>query len=87
MGRGVQYPFIEPKPGEWHSPWSAVRLEPWKEVLRQLLRYHATHADSPLRYISTEFIPFPDYGEGAKYSLFDNSVACARWIRQQAEEI
>ena len=24
----------------------------------------------------------PDYGAGAKYSIFDNNVACARWIRE-----
>jgi hypothetical protein len=29
----------------------------------------------------TEFIPLTDYGQGARYSLFDNSVACARWSR------
>jgi hypothetical protein len=27
-------------------------------------------------------IPPPDYGAGAKYSIFDNNVACARWIRE-----
>ncbi len=81
VGRGVQYPFIEPHAGEWHSPWNAAALEPWKEVMRQLVRFHGTSATSPLQLISTEFIPFTDYGEGAGYSLFDNSVACARWLR------
>jgi hypothetical protein len=28
-----------------------------------------------------EFIPFTEYRQGARYSLFDNSVACAYWIR------
>jgi hypothetical protein len=82
-GRGIQYPFIRPKPGEWHSEWSEAALEPWKEVIRQLLRHHATDPASPLRTISTEFIPWPDYGGGAKYSIFDNSVACAHWIREE----
>ena len=81
VGRGVQYPFIEPGPGEWHSSWDQEALEPWKEVIRQLLGYHASAPASPLQLISTEFIPFTDYGQGARYSLFDNSVACARWIR------
>ena len=81
VGRGVQYPFIEPGDGEWHSRWDASALEPWKEVLRQLLRFHVSSPVSPLQLISTEFIPFTDYGQGARYSLFDNSVACARWIR------
>lgn len=82
-GRGIQYPFIRPKPGEWHSEWDEARLEPWKEVVRQLLRHHARSADSQLATISTEFIPFPDYGGGAKYSLFEHSVACAQWIREE----
>ena len=82
-GRGIQYPFLEPKPGEFHSAWSADKLEPWKEVIRQMLAHHATDPDSKLATISTEFIPWPDYGGGAKYSLFENSVACAHWIRDE----
>jgi hypothetical protein len=82
-GRGIQYPFLEPKPGEWHSPWSAEKLEPWKEVIRQLLRHHATDPKSRLRTITTELIPWPDYGAGAKYSLFEHSIAVAKWIRDE----
>jgi len=81
-GRGIQYPFIRPKPGEWHSEWDAAKLEPWKQVVRQLMRHHATDPDSRLQTISTEFIPFPDYGGNARYSIFEHSVACARWLRQ-----
>jgi hypothetical protein len=81
-GRGVQYPFVAPGEREWHSAWDAAALEPWKEVVRQLVTYHRGHESSPLRLISTEFIPFPDYGQGASYSLFANSLACARWIRE-----
>lgn len=80
-GRGIQYPFLKPKPGEWHSPWQAWRLEPAKEALRKVMRYHLTHTESPLRFINTEMIDRPDYGENAKYSLFEHNVACARWIR------
>jgi len=82
-GRGIQYPFIAPKPGEWHAEWDAEKLEPWKEVLRQLLKHHASDPVSKLATISTEFIPWPDYGAGAKYSLFEHSVACATWIREE----
>jgi hypothetical protein len=82
VGRGVQYPFVRPRPGEWHSPWDDAALEPWKEVVRQLIAYHRSCDSSPLRLISTEFIPFPDYGDGAGYSLMDKSVACAAWIRE-----
>jgi hypothetical protein len=82
-GRGIQYPFIRPREGEWHSGWDAAALEPWKEVVRQLLRHHATRDDSRLSTISTEFIPWPDYGGGAKYSLFEHSIACATWLREE----
>ncbi|MGE0734115.1 MAG: sugar phosphate isomerase/epimerase family protein [Alphaproteobacteria bacterium] len=80
-GRGIQYPFIQPKPGEFHSPWYAYKLEPSKQAIRNALRYHLTHPDSPLRYMTTEMINLVDYGLGAKYSLFEQNVACARWIR------
>ena len=82
VGRGIQYPFIRPKAGEWHSEWNEEKLEPWKEVIRLLLTFHASREDSPLQSISTEFIPNPDYGGGAKYSIFEHSVACAQWIRE-----
>lgn len=81
-GRGIQYPFVEPGPGEWHSDWDGEKLEPWKEVIRQLLRHHAADENSTLGQISTEFIPFVDYGENAKYSIFEQNVACARWMRE-----
>src|SRR3546814_569986 len=81
-GRGIQYPFKEPRPGEYHSPWEEAKLEPWKAVVRKLFAWHAVHADSPLGQVSTEFIPGPDYGMGAKYSIFEHSVACAEWLRE-----
>lgn len=80
-GRGIQYPFVKPAPGEWHSPWHAWKLEPAKEAARTVLRHHRETANSPLRFLTTEMITLPDYGEGAKYSLFDHNVACARWLR------
>ena len=82
IGRGIQYPFIKPGPGQWHSEWDESLLEPWKEVLSQLMGYHALHSESQLKTISTEFIPNPDYGGGAKYSIFENSLACAQWLRE-----
>jgi hypothetical protein len=80
-GRGVQYPFIKPRDGEFHSPWQAYRLEPSKEAIRKVMRYHLTHPESPLRYINTEMINLTDYGENAGYSIFENNIACARWLR------
>lgn len=81
LGRGIQYPFVKPSQGEWHSEWSEEKLEPWKEVFRQLFRHHARSPESSLATVSTEFIPYPDYGGGAKYSLFEQNVACAEWLR------
>lgn len=84
-GRGIQYPFVEPVPGAYHSPWRAEALEPWKEVVRDLLRHHARDEDSPLGQISTEFIPNLDYGQGCRYSLFEQAIACVEWMRDEWE--
>ncbi|MDA0229149.1 MAG: hypothetical protein O3B21_03065 [Proteobacteria bacterium] len=81
VGRGIQYPFIEPRPNEYHAPWSAEALEPWKEGMRILLRHRANDASAKLGQISTEFIPNTDYGEGCGYSLFDQAVSCVTWMR------
>jgi hypothetical protein len=86
-GRGIQYPFVRPGPGEWHSDWEERKQEPWKVVFRQLMRHHLADPESRLATISTEFIPFPDYGGGAKYSIFEHSVACAEWLRKTWAEI
>ena len=86
FGRGIQYPFIRPKPGEYHSEWHEEKLEPWKEVVRHLMAYHAAQDDSPLGQISVEFNVFPDYGCGNKYSIFDNGVACAEWLHSTWQE-
>ncbi|MFZ9415093.1 MAG: hypothetical protein ACO3DJ_16610 [Alphaproteobacteria bacterium] len=83
FGRGIQYPFMKPNPGEYLAEWDEARLEPWKRVLRDLFAYHATHAQSPIRQVSCEHIPAIDYGAGHKYSIFENNVACARWMREE----
>ena len=36
-----------------------------------------------LGQISTEFIPNLDYGEGCKYSLFEQAVAAVEWMRSE----
>ena len=82
-GRGIQYPFLRPNAGEYVAEWDERKLEPWKMVVRNLLRHHATAPSSPLRQISCEHIPAVDYGAGHKYSIFDNNVACARWLRDE----
>ncbi len=80
-GRGIQYPFVQPKPGEYHAEWRAEALEPWKQVIRALLRHHAADASAQLGQISTEFIPNFDDGEGCGYSLFEQAIACTEWMR------
>ena len=80
FGRACQYPFMRPKPGEYHSEWFAYKVEPCKEVTRNLLRYHRDNSESKLKYVTTEIIDLIDYGEGAKYSLFEQSVAIGQWI-------
>jgi hypothetical protein len=80
-GRGIQYPFVAPAPGTYHGEWHAAALDPWKTALRRLLRSQLHARPAPLAQISCEFIPFPDYGGGARYSIFDNNVACAHWLR------
>ena len=82
VGRGVQYPFIKPLPGQYHTEWDESKLNHWKEVIIKMLKYHFEN-NSPLECISTEFIPATDYGEDNTYSLFDNAVACANWIRKE----
>lgn len=81
IGRGIQYPFKKPGPGEYHAEWHEELLEPWKEGVRIVMRHHARDPKSKLGQISTEFIPNPDYGEGCKYSLFEQGVACVQWMR------
>lgn len=41
----------------------------------------ATDPSTEPATISTELIPFADYGGGAKYSLSEHSVDCAEWLR------
>lgn len=86
IGRGIQYPFVDPGPDGYHSGFDEVRLEPWKEVIRHLFAHHARDPQGHLGQISTEFIPPPDYGAGHRYSIFEQSVACARWLRQTWQE-
>jgi len=81
-GRGIQYPFARPRPGCWHGEWNESALEPWKQVMRSLLLHHAIRGARQELHISTEILPFADYGAGARYSLFEDSIACARWLRE-----
>jgi hypothetical protein len=85
--RGIQYPFFKPAPGEWHSPWYAYKLAACKEALRTILRYHLTHPESPLQFITTEMITVEDYGMNAKYSVWEHNLAAGRFIRDSWKQM
>lgn len=80
-GRGILYPFEEPRPGEWHSAWEAPALECAKAVVRKVLAHHAGTPASRLRAITTEMINLPDYGHNARFSLIGQNAAIARYVR------
>lgn len=86
-GRGVQYPFVRPRPGEWYDEWHEYLLEPSKELIRKTLRYHLTHHDSPLQLMTVDYINLPDYGLGVHYNTYESSVAVGRFIRETQAQI
>ncbi len=87
-GRGCQYPFKRPAPGEWFHPWHAYRIEPSKDIVRRVLRHHrANAATSPLRWITTDMLDMADYGGGVKYSLWEQNIAIAQWIQKTWHEL
>jgi len=86
-GRGVQYPFVRPRPGEWYDEWHAYLLEPTREVVRKTLRHHLTDPNSPLELMTVDYINLPDYGLGVQYNTFESSVAVGRFIREAHAQI
>jgi hypothetical protein len=51
--------------------------------VRALLRHMQQDPGHAPQQISCEFIPFADYGGGARYSIWDNNLACAAWLREE----
>lgn len=86
-GRGILYPFTEPTPGAWHSPWDAAALEPCKAVVRKVLAHHARSPGSRLAAITTEMINLPDYAHNAGFSLIGENAAIASFVRETWAEI
>jgi hypothetical protein len=84
-GRGILYPFTEPEPGAWHSPWDESQLACTKEVVRKVLAHHRAHPASRLRAITTEMITLPDYAHNARFSLIGQNAAVARHVRDTWE--
>ena len=87
FGRGIQYPFKKPQKDEYHEDWDEKLLEPWKECIIMLMKYHINDKNSKLGQISTEFIPNTDYGEGCKYSLFEQAIECTKWMKKTWHEL
>ena len=81
-GRAIQYPFEEPAPGSFHRDWYTDALTTWKDAVVELLDWMKAHPDRAPRQISCEFIPFPDYGGGGRYDIWQNNIACARWLQK-----
>ena len=86
-GRGILYPFEEPGPEEWHSPWNAAALDCTKAVVLKVLRHHAATPDSGLRAITTEMINLPDYAHNARFSLIGQNAAIARFVRETWSQV
>jgi len=82
-GRAIQYPLLGPAPGTFHQTWDAQALAPWKTAVGELLDWMHTHPEQSPRQISCEFIPFPDYGGGGRYDIWQNNIACARWLQEE----
>lgn len=83
-GRAIQYPFVAPPPGGIDDTWQADRLAPWKTAVRQMLAWKAANPQQcALERVSCEFIPFADYGGRARYSIWENNLACAAWLREE----
>ena len=80
-GRGILYPFCEPAAGAWHSPWDEGATKLTRVVVQKVLQHHHAHAESPLRWITTEMINLPDYAHNARFSLIDENAALARYVR------
>ena len=83
QGRAIQYPFIAPGAGNFHGDWNADHLHDWKSAVRALLRHMQQQPERAPQRISCEFIPFADYGGGSRYSIWDNNLACAAWLREE----
>jgi hypothetical protein len=81
QGRAIQYPLLPVVAGQMQSEWKAQALDDWKTAVLDLMAHMHAHPERAPQQISCEFIPFADYGGGARYSIWDNNLACARWLR------
>ncbi|MGQ7934190.1 sugar phosphate isomerase/epimerase family protein [Paraburkholderia sp. D1E] len=81
-GRGIQYPFEHPAPGEWHTEtWHAHKLACTMEVVRKVIDQYLRHEASSMRIMTIDNINLSAYGVGWKYNMFADSCAVARAVR------
>lgn len=86
-GRAIQYPLVEPAPGTFHCAWDAQALTPWKTAVGDLLDAMRAQPERTPQQISCEFIPFADYGGGGRYDIWQNNIACARWLQAEWQHL
>lgn len=81
-GRGIQYPFRRPAPGEWHTDaWYAHKLACTMEVARKVIDHYLRTDNAAMRIMTVDNINLSAYGVGWKYDMFADSCAVARAIR------
>lgn len=86
-GRGIQYPLVFPSAGLQASDWDQRRCHTWNSALTDMLRWRETNSPHLLAGVSCEFIPYPDYGGGKRYSIIEQNLACASWLRETADRL
>lgn len=82
-GRSIQYPFSQPKPGEWHTDeWHAHKLACTKELVRKVIDHYLETPDSEMAVMTIDNINLPAYGTGWKYNMYNDSCLVAKFVRE-----
>jgi hypothetical protein len=82
-GRSIQYPFSNPKPGEWHTDeWHAHKLSTTKELVRKVIDQYLAVDDSKMEIMTIDNINLAAYGTGWKYNMFADSCLVAKFVRE-----
>jgi len=82
-GRSIQYPFSNPKPGEWHTDeWHAHKLATTKELVRKVIDQYLEVDDSKMEIMTIDNINLAAYGTGWKYNMFADSCLVAKFVRE-----
>lgn len=82
-GRSIQYPFAQPRPGEWPGDlWHAHKLACTKELVRKVIDHYLASPQSILKLMTIDNINLPAYGTGWKYNMFNDSCLVAKYVRE-----